>query len=320
MTESKRTILITGGTSGLGYHAATSLARQLPDSTIMIASRSDSNSSAASIRQSTGHKDVNFLSLDLGNLQSIRSFAIAISERGTPPISILLLNAAMQFPNGIKYTNDGLEATFGINHVGHAALFHLLRPFLAENARVVVTSSATHDPAQKTGVPDAKYTSAEELAHPTGEAAQNSGMQRYATSKLCNVLWSYALHRRFADIPDKQWTVVVFDPGMMPGTGLAREAGPVFKFFWRRVLPTLVPLLRRVLSFSVWTAQESGSNLAWVALETSTSGVYYDARTQIKSSVSSYDEVKQEDLWKWTSKYITKILEEEQELVTDELL
>ncbi|KAF0320822.1 dehydrogenase reductase [Colletotrichum asianum] len=145
-------------------------------------------------------------------------------------------------------------------------------------------------------------------------------MQRYATSKLCNVLWSYALHRRFASIPDKQWTVVVFDPGMMPGTGLAREAGPVFRFFWRRVLPTLVPLLRRVLSFSVWTAQESGSNLAWVASETSTSGVYHDSRTQIQSSVSSYDEVKQEDLWKWTSKYITKILKEGQELVTDELL
>lgn len=125
-------------------------------------------------------------------------------------------------------------------------------------------------------------------------------------------MWSYALHRRIAGIPGKQWTVVVFDPGMMPGTGLAREAGPVFRFFWRIVLPTLVTLLRRVLSFSVWTAQESGSNLAWVATETSTSGVYYDARTQIESSVSSYDQVKQEDLWKWTSKYITKTLKEEQ--------
>lgn len=149
-------------------------------------------------------------------------------------------------------------------------------------------------------------------------------MQRNAA--VCNkqavqrpvVPWSYALHRRFAGTPGKQWTVVVFDPGMMPGTGLAREAGPVFRFFWRRVLPTLVPLLRRVLSFSVWTAQESGSNLAWVASETSTSGVYYDARTEIKSSVSSY-EVKQEDLWKWTSEYIANILNEEQELVTDEL-
>ncbi|KAJ4348746.1 uncharacterized protein N0V89_010124 [Didymosphaeria variabile] len=287
MPETKRTILVTGGTSGLGYHATTNLARQHPDNTIIIASRSDSNSAASSIRQLTGHQDVHFLPLDLGNLQNIRSFAIAISERGTPPISILLLNAAMQFPDGIKYTIDGFEATFGINHVGHALLFHLLRSFLADKARVVVTGSASHDPAQKTGVPDANYTSAEELAHPVGEAVKNTGMQRYATSKLCNVIWSYALHRRFASIPGKQWTVVVFDsgmmPGMMPGTGLAREAGPVFKFVWHRVLPRLVPFLRRVLSFSVWTAQESGSNLAWVPSEESTSGVYYDARTQIKS-------------------------------------
>lgn len=300
MSEITRTILVTGGTSGLGYHAAADLARQFPDATIIVASRRDPNSAATSIRQLTGHNDVHFLPLDLGNMESVRGFVKALSERNTPPISILLLNAAMQFPVGVKYTTDGIEATFGINHVGHALLFYLLRPFLANKARVILTASATHDPAKKTGVPDADYTSAEELAHPSADSVNNTGMQRYATSKLCNVLWMYALHRRLARLPGKKWTVVAFDPGMMPGTGLAREAGSLFKFLWHKVLPRLVPVLRWALPFSVWTAQESGANLAWVASQELSSGVYYEARTQIKSSVASYEEAKQEDLWKWT--------------------
>jgi len=305
MPGEKETIIVTGGTSGLGYHATMNLARQFPDTTIIMASRKDPQAAAASVARITSHPDVHFLPLDLGNLQSVRSFVEALREKGAPPISILILNAAMQFPEEIKYTTDGIEATFGINHVGHALLFHLLQPLLAEEARIVMTASATHDPAQKTGVPDAKYTSAEALAHPSDDALKNSGMQRYATSKLCNVLWMYALHRRLSLLPRKL-TVVAFDPGMMPGTGLAREAGPFFRFVWHSVLPRLTPLLRRVLPFSVHTVQESGKNLAWVATQKSSSGVYFEARNQIKSSTASYNEAKQEDLWQWTKKTVAE--------------
>lgn len=309
MTGGEKTIIVTGGTSGLGYHATMSLARQFPDTTIMIASRKDTQAAAASISQITGHSDVHFLPLDLGNIQSIRSFVEALRERRAPPISILILNAAMQFPEGIKYTIDGIEATFGINHVGHALLFHLLWPLLAEEARVVITVSASHDPAQKTGVPYAKYISAGALAHPSGDAVNNSGMQRYATSKLCNVLWMYALNRRL-NLISRKLTVVAFDPGMMPGTGLAREAGPLFRFIWHSILPRLIPLLRQIFPFSVHTVQESGKNLAWVATQKSSSGVYVEARNQIRSSTASYDETKQEDLWQWTKKFVAASVKE----------
>lgn len=298
-----RSVLITGGTAGLGYHCAIAIARQHPEYQVVIASRSDPNDAATSINRLLNQKNVRYLRLDLSSLTEVRSFAKRWEGKNYPPIQALLLNAGLQFPREVQYTVDGFESTFGINHVGHALLFSLLQSHLSDTARIVVTSSGTHDPAQKTGMPDAKYTTASELAHPTPESAKNNaGRQRYSTSKLVNVLWMYALHRR----RQKSWTVVAFDPGLMPGTGLAREANAVVRFLWSNVLPHLLPLLRILSGNSnIHPPEKSGSTLAWLAVSpdvASTSGVYYEERKQIKTSEASYDEEKQEDLWEWTAK------------------
>lgn len=198
-----------------------------------------------------------------------------------------------------------MEATFAVNHVGHALLFYLLFPHHSDRARVVITSSATHDPAQKTILPDAKYTTAEELTHPTPETAKNPGRQCHATSKLVNIMWTYALHRRFARISGKNLAVIAFDPGMVPGTGLAREAGTVLRWVWIHLMPRIIPLLRRLVSSNTHTPQESGANLAWLAVSPDVegvSGVYYEGRKKIRSSEESYEEEKQENLWEWTVK------------------
>jgi NAD(P)-dependent dehydrogenase (short-subunit alcohol dehydrogenase family) len=308
------TALITGGTSGIGFHCALHLARQHPEYLVVIASRTSLNAAAALINDSLSQNNVTYLPLDLSSFAKIRSFIRDWEAKKYPPIRALLLNAGLQFPGGVRITDDGIEATFGINHVGHALLFYLILPHLADRARIIITSSGTHDPAKKTGIPDAKYNTAEELAHPTPETAKNSGRQRYASSKLTNVMWTYALHRRLGRISGKKTlTVIAFDPGMVPGTGLGREAAPILRWVWIHVMPHAIPLLRRVINDNVHTPQESGTTLAWLATSADVegvSGVYYEGRMQIRSSEDSYDETKQDDLWKWTAK-ITATNEEE---------
>lgn len=307
-SQSQRSILITGGTTGLGYHCAVNVARGHPDYQIMIASRSDPNSSADAINRLLGQKNVMFLPLDLSSLSNVRSFAAQWKEKHFPPIDSLVFNAALQFPGGAEYTNDGFEKTFAISHLGHALLFSLLRQELADTARVVIVSSGTHDPAQKTGIPPPEYPSTEEVAHPTGDSLKSPGRQRYTTTKLANVFYTYALNRRFEAInksAGKHWTVSAFDPGMMPGTGLARDASGVEKFLWVKVLPKVMPLLRLLMSHNIHTAEYSGEMLARLVLEPAEkigSGVYYEGPKQVNSSVLSYDEDKQEDLWQWTIK------------------
>lgn len=306
-----RTVLITGGTNGLGFHCAVNIAQHYPEYLVVLASRTD-NAAAASINKELDQNNVTYLSLDLASLAGIRSFATAWESKNFPPIQVLFLNAGLQFPGELSKTIDGIESTFAINHVGHALLFHLLYPHLDPKARIVVTASGTHDPAQKTGLPDAKYTTAEELAHPTPATARNPGRQRYASSKLANIMWTYGLHDRLSRAK-KNITVVAFDPGLMPGTGLAREASPIERWLWKNLMPRIIPVLRKLLSPNVHPAAESGASLAWLATNEAVqeqSGVYFEGRKIIKSSTESYDKAKQDDLWEWTVRNVARDNEE----------
>ncbi|KAI1176482.1 dehydrogenase/reductase [Nemania sp. FL0916] len=311
-----RSALITGGTLNLGYHVALTLARQHPDWLIVISSRSDRLDAATKINSLLSQKNVTFIPLDLSSPENVRSFAESWSGNKYPPIQALCLNAALQFPNETVYTPEGIEATFAITHVGHALLFHLLSPHLAPAARIVVTSSGVHDPATKSGLPDAVYTSAENLAHPPPEIANGDGRRHYANAKLANVLWTYALSKRLREkVPDRGISVNAFDPGLMPGTGLAREYSALARFLWERIMPRVIPLLRVLMGTrNIHRPEESAARLARLVEGGDGMGVeekYFEGGREIRSSVDSYDEEKSEDLWEWTVKYCARDEEEE---------
>ncbi|KAI4859721.1 NAD(P)-binding protein [Hypoxylon rubiginosum] len=318
----KGSVIITGGTINLGYYAALEIARAHPEYLVVISSRSDREHAADTINKKLGQTNTIYIPLDLSNLQNVRQYAEDWATNNHLPIQALLLNAGLQFPGPVSKTVDGLESTFAINHVGHALLFHLLVPYLAPEARVIVTSSGTHDPDQTkgTGFPKPAYISAEELAHPTSASAGNPGRQRYAESKLANVLWTYALHRRLQqqqqqNAAGRGITVTAFDPGLMPGTGLAREASAPARFVWMHILPRLLPLMRLLMSPNIHTARESGANLARLAVGPDAKGQggkYFEGSKPIKTSEVSYDEAKQEDLWRWTVDYLARGDEEKE--------
>ncbi|ETS80873.1 hypothetical protein PFICI_08402 [Pestalotiopsis fici W106-1] len=305
-----RSVIVTGGTQHLGYHAALSIAQAHPEYLVVIASRSARADAANTINRTLNQQNTRFIPLDLSSLDKVKDFAQKWASSGHAPIQALVLNAGIQHPYELHLTEDGLEETFAVNHVGHALLFHLLYPHLAQGARIVLTSSGTHDPAQKSGVTDAKYETAEQLAHPAGSDLKYPGRGRYSTSKLVNVLWTYALHRRLqVNMPEKSITVNAFDPGLMPGTGLSREATRFERFLWHKIMPNIIPLLRRVFTPNVHTTEESGQALARLAIGIDVAGVsgkYFEGLKQISSSIDSYDEKKQEDIWSWTINYLGK--------------
>lgn len=311
MAESSRSILITGGTGDLGRHCAAVIAMKYPQHRIVLSARKDPQKVAESINRETGHSNVEFLALDLATLASTRAFAQIWASKRYPPICALLLNAGVQLPGKLEYTSDGVEKTFGINHVSHALLFHLLTPFLAKGARIVVTGSGTHDPAQKTGVGSPEFFTAEEMAHPTTRTSKNKGMWRYGTSKLTNIMWTYALHRRLAiggGQLGNDWTVAAFDPGLMPGTGLGRDQPVPIRFMWFHVLPHILPVVRALVYSNTHSAKESGTSLAWVAMEGRSekiAGRYLEQKKVAESSKASHDMAKQDDLWQWTVEFVT---------------
>lgn len=244
--------------------------------------------------------------LDLASLESIRAFATELTGHvrtgALPPLHGLVCNAGVLSGATRSFTADGFESTFGVNHLGHFLLVDLLRPLLEPPARVAVVTSTVHDPAKKAGLPDPAWNSPAALARgelgPAGAADKplTAARRRYATSKLANIYSTYALARR---LPDGV-TANAFDPGMMPATGLVREAPAPIRFANAHVLPLLAPMLRRVGHPNIHTVEESGAALAWLLTDpalANTTGRYFEGRREIRSSDESHDEARAEELW-----------------------
>jgi hypothetical protein len=147
-------------------------------------------------------------------------------------------------------------------------LVRLLMPRLAPGARIVITSSGTHDPAEKTGVPPPRHADAQKLAFPEQDEALDpspiaAGMRAYSTSKLCNLLTAKALAQSAA-AQDQNWQVFAYDPGLTPGTGLARDQPWVVRHLIWPLLPLFVPFAKTMNRLS-----DAGRGLSDLATVTS---------------------------------------------------
>lgn len=290
-----RTAILTGATSGLGFECARALLRSDPTWHLVLPVR-DIDRGAAAVDALGEPQRCTLMPMDLASLSSVAEFTEMFGAQALPPLHAIVCNAAVQVVSDTEWTADGVEMTFGVNHLGHFALVHGLLDVLEPPARIVVVSSGTHDPIKYTGMPDPRYTSAEDLAHPNGSA--DDGRRRYTTSKLCNLLFAYELNRRLG----QGVTVNAFDPGLMPGSGLARDYPPIQRLAWRYLLPAL-----RVLP-GVRSTRTSGRYLAALVHDArydGVSGQYFDGLRQINSSTDSYDRDKALDLWVTSHKLLT---------------
>ncbi|WP_209405402.1 SDR family NAD(P)-dependent oxidoreductase [Pseudozobellia sp. WGM2] len=290
-------IIITGATSGIGFECALQMARMAKNEQIIIAARNMNAGQEVreKIKAQTGHKDLKCLELDLASLASIRKFSESFAKEKNNSISILINNAGVQNIGETQYTADGFEQTFGVNHLGAFALTMQLLPFMKNDGHITFTSSETHDPALKTPIEPPMYTSVQELAFPkeTSEKTNTVGQRRYSTSKLCNIMTTYELQEQ---LKSTNIRVNAYDPGLTPGTGLARTYTPVMRFLWKNVFPILT-----LLKSNIHTPAQAGRNLAKLAYSEkhkNLKGIYFSDGKVVKTSIDSYNKVFQKDLWK----------------------
>lgn len=170
-----RTIVITGGNSGIGRAAANVLAGM--DARVVLAVR-DADKGWAAAKTMPGTVDVR--PLDLADLSSVHAFA----EEFTAPIDILINNAGIMVPP-LGRTADGFESQFGTNHLGHFALTNLLLPQIRD--RIVTVSSLGH----RSGTIDFDDLNWERKPY--------KPMAAYGQSKLANLLFTSELQRRLTE-------------------------------------------------------------------------------------------------------------------------
>jgi NAD(P)-dependent dehydrogenase (short-subunit alcohol dehydrogenase family) len=293
-----RTWIVTGGNAGLGFQCCRFLAQQ-PGSLIVIASRDTRKGEAAAqqLRREGGAAEV--LALDLNVLGAVRAFVEAFHRSDLPPLAGIVCNAGVQIITAPTETADGFEATFGVNHLAHYLLVRLLLGDLVAGGNIVFVSSDAHDPQQQAGLglPEPRFESARALAYDL-EPGADAGRRRYTTSKLCNIYCTYELARQLDQSGDPRLQSIhvnAFDPGMMPGTGLARTYPAPLRFLWSYVLPALTLFQKNVNRPST-----SGPRLAALASGQmgELKGKYVSMGKVFPSSALSYDASRAWDLWK----------------------
>ena len=212
-----KTMIVTGGNSGIGKAAAVELARA--GARVVITARNEARGAAAvaDISAASGSSTVELAVFDLADLSSVRSGAADLLER-CPRIDVLLNNAGLILTER-TLSADGYEATFAINHLGPFLLTDLLRQRLIDSApsRIVNVASTAHNFARRGMVFDDLMAE-----------RSYKQMEVYGRSKLANILFTAELAERMAGTGV---TVNCLHPGSV-ATGYARDGDATGFLAW----------------------------------------------------------------------------------------
>ncbi len=180
-----RTVVITGGNSGIGLATATELSRRGAD--VVLTARDPVRGRAAADRiEAETHRTVTPMVLDLSSFASIRSFADELATRGRTDV---LINNAGAYVSSRRITADGHEWTMGVNHLGPFLLTCLLvSDPVTLPQRIVNVASEMH-----------RNTKHDPGFHELETRGRYRGTQAYARSKLANILFTWELARRLDD-------------------------------------------------------------------------------------------------------------------------
>ncbi|MEO8011610.1 MAG: protochlorophyllide reductase [Dokdonella sp.] len=237
------TVIITGASSGVGLHAAQALARR--DWFVVMACR-DLDKAAAAARTLGIAPDRHALAkIDLGVQASVRAFVDSFHASGRP-LHALVNNAAVYLPR-LKVPQrslEGFEISVATNHFGHFLLGRLLIPALQNVAspapRLVTLGTVTANSEEFGGkVPIPAPADLGELQGMEAGFKDPIAMidgkpfkpgKAYKDSKLCNMIISRELHRRYHDS-----TGIVFNtlyPGCVADTALFRDTPRAFQILF----------------------------------------------------------------------------------------
>jgi len=271
-----KTIVATGGTSGIGEAAVVTLAGL--GARIVLIARDAARAKATMAKLEAkapglGHQ------VHLADLSSVAETgkvgaAIAASE---PRIDVLINNAGALFSNR-RVTPEGLELTFALNHMSYFVLTEALRNRLVASApaRIVSTSSTAHLGAS--------------LDFDDLQSARSyNGLKAYGRSKLANILFTRELARRLAGTGV---TANCFHPGVVAtrfGDASGGLAGLMF------------PILR-----PFFISPEKGADtLIYLASSpdvAKTTGEYFVKRKIVQPSATARDDKAAERLWEASEK------------------
>jgi len=266
-----RTVLVTGGTAGIGMATALGLATMGAHLAITGRDRGRTEDAAREIRAAGGGQVDAFVA-DLSSQSQVRRLAGEVLGRCSQ-IDVLVNNVGGYY-NTRHVTADGLERTFAVNHLAPFLLTNLLRDRLEHSApaRVVTVASNAHAQGRI------------DFDDLQGERSW-SGARAYSQSKLANVLFTYELARR---LPATLVTANALHPGVVRTAFGAEDPSGV----QRRLVPFVRPFMKAPAQGAA-----TSIHLASAPDLDRVTGRYFVNRKPKRSSKRSYDQAAAARLW-----------------------
>ncbi|CAG8953014.1 hypothetical protein HYFRA_00003206 [Hymenoscyphus fraxineus] len=313
------TIILTGANSSLAIPAVEHLLTNYRDYTLVLTVRNTSESDAntqmlrktVSKHPQTGTNNVvSIRQLDLSRLDDVHNFATTIISEITdgklPRLTSIICNAySWNLVRELETTVDGYEKTFAINHVSHSALVLRLLGSFNEEGRVVLFTSDAHWHGKNSlaklppTLPDALDLLVKPEPDPTTDNLAY-GMRRYAYSKLCILMWMYALNRYLEKDPKfSKITVVTINPGNLTDSRALTVDTPSSIYYMSKLIVRPFRPLLRFVDPTMRTAAEAGADV----IELATNNAHPGKRgffTLLKPDVSSPESLeveKQQEVW-----------------------
>lgn len=266
-----RTMVVTGGTAGIGRETVLRLVGQGAD--VLFVGRNQQKADAVLAEtMRLGGGEATFLAGDLSSLADIRRVAAEIRAR-LPKLDVLVNNAGAIFTRR-HLSVDGIEMTFALNHLNYFLLTRELLPLLQDNraARIVNVASAAHVGAR---------VDFDDLQG----ARRFRAWMAYGQSKLCNILFTYELARR---LQGSGITANCLHPGFVDS-----EFGDNNSFLSR----IAIQVAKAVGAVGVGDGAKTSVYLATSAAVEGQSGGYYAKSRPAKSTARSHDQLAAHRLW-----------------------
>jgi retinol dehydrogenase-14 len=246
-----KTVLVTGGTSGIGLEAGIKMAAMGADVVLVARGAAKGDLAFQEAQRRSGSTRISMAVCDLSSLAGVRRLASDVLARH-PRIDVLVNNAGTVSPDR-RVTVDGFEQTFAVNHLATFLLTNLLIDRLRASApaRIVTVSSVAH----RSG--DLDF---DNLQFQNGGYTQ---LKAYNRSKLANVLFTRELAKR------------------LDGTGVTANClhpGAVATNIWSHTSWYVRPLLE-VAKLFMLSSEEGGARVVHLAASPSVegeSGGYYE--------------------------------------------
>jgi NAD(P)-dependent dehydrogenase (short-subunit alcohol dehydrogenase family) len=269
MNTQRKTVVVTGATSGLGAAAAVAFGKK--GFQVLLVGRDEARGKPVIEKVKAAGGDAELLRADLFSLKDVKRLGQEISRRA-PKLDVLVNNAGGVFRKR-ELTPDGLERTFALNVAAPFALTEaLIEPLSAAKGRVV--NVATFVPSGTKATPEQLW----------GEKA-DAGMSAYSRAKLAVQALTREQQKRLSG---RGITAVCFHPGIILETNFGSEMPGIFRAFG--------PVVAWVSGFRT-TLDEAAGRFVRLATEEIEGGGYYKLDDLAEPPVQARDAAFGEQVW-----------------------